>query len=62
MLEAGQDRQVKLVLKSVALGGLAEILARVDLGSEWRFSGFLATSQRGKHPIFHIQDIESIIS
>ena len=60
VVEAGQNRQVQLVLKSVALGALAETLARVSLGSEWRFSGFLATSKKGTHPIFHIQDIESI--
>jgi len=53
--EAGQGRQVKLAIKAVAFGTMAEALAAQTLGTQWRFNGFLATPRNGKHPVLHIQ-------
>ena len=53
--EAGQQRQVKLAVKAVAFGSLAETLVKQPIGSPWRFSGFLATPRNGKHPVLNIQ-------
>jgi primosomal replication protein N len=55
-LEAGQERQVTASVKAVAFGALAERLARQDIGSHWRFSGFVATPRNGKNLVFHIQE------
>ena len=41
--EGGQLRRVRAVLKAVALGTVAERLARQAIGSNWCFSGFLAS-------------------
>jgi primosomal replication protein N len=61
--EAGQNRQVKLVVKAVALGSLAEALVKQHVGSRWRFSGFLAAlrnkPQPSKQLVFHIQVFQS---
>jgi len=54
--EAGQTRQVKAVMKSVAFGAVAEQLARQDIGSSWHFKGFVATPRGAKHVVFHIQE------
>jgi primosomal replication protein N len=56
--EAGQARQVKVAIKAVAFGGVAETLARQAIGSSWKFTGFLATPRNGKHPAFHIQQFQ----
>jgi primosomal replication protein N len=56
ILEAGQNRQVKLVMKSVAFAAVAERLVQQVLGSTWRFQGFLASPRNGKGVVFHIQD------
>jgi primosomal replication protein N len=56
VLEAGQSRQVKLVMKSVAFAAVAERLGQQVLGSKWRFQGFLASPRNGKGVVFHIQD------
>jgi primosomal replication protein N len=56
--EAGQSRQVKAEMKAVALGGNAERLAHQAVGSNWRFTGFLATPRNGKHVVFHIQEFQ----
>lgn len=55
-LEAGQVRQVKAVIKSVAFGAVAEQLATQDVGSCWGFKGFVATPRGAKHVVFHIQE------
>ncbi|WP_333842522.1 primosomal replication protein N [Limnohabitans sp.] len=58
--EAGQKRQVKATVKSVALGPLANRLAQLPLGSLWQFSGFLASPRNSKNVVFHIQDFQQI--
>ena len=55
--EAGQARQVKLVMKAVAFGAMAERIAKQAIGSLWRFEGFLASGRNGKGVVFHIQDM-----
>jgi primosomal replication protein N len=54
--EAGQARQVKVVVKSVAFESLAERLQKQAVGSKWRFRGFLASQRNGKGVVFHIQE------
>ena len=56
--EAGQVRQVKLVVKAVAFGAMAERLVKQAIGSMWRFDGFLATPRNGKSVVFHIQEFQ----
>ena len=54
--EAGTQRSVIVFVKAVALGAVAERLAKQALGSMWRFQGFLANARQGKSVVFHIQD------
>lgn len=56
--EAGQLRQVKVAIKAVAFGSAAETLRQQAIGSNWRFTGFLATPRNGKHPVLHIQSFQ----
>ena len=56
--EAGQTRQVKVALKAVAFGALAERLVKQAVGSAWKFTGFLATPRNGKHVVLHIQEFQ----
>ncbi len=56
--EAGQLRQVKVAIKAVAFGSVAETLRQQAIGSNWRFTGFLATPRNGKHPVLHIQSFQ----
>jgi primosomal replication protein N len=53
--EAGQARQVKVAIKAVAFGSVAETLGKQAIGSSWSFTGFLATPRNGKHPVLHIE-------
>jgi primosomal replication protein N len=58
--EAGQKRDVKANLKTVALGSVAERLVQQPLGSEWQFTGFLASPRNSKNVVLHIQNFQSI--
>jgi primosomal replication protein N len=54
--DAGQARQVKAAIKAVAFGTVAERLVKQQVGSVWRFTGFLTTPLKGKSVVFHIQE------
>ena len=54
--EAGGTRTVKVALKAVAFGALAERLSRQAIGSVWKFQGFMANALKGKSVVFHIQE------
>jgi primosomal replication protein N len=56
IFEAGRARQVKVNMKSVALGAVAEQLAVQDIGSKGAFKGFLASPRGGKNVVFHLQE------
>jgi primosomal replication protein N len=56
--QAGQTRQIKLVVKAIAFGSLAERIQQQPVGSRWQFSGFLASPRLGKNPALHIQEFQ----
>ena len=56
--EAGQQRQVKALVKARAFGSVAESIGKQSVGSLWRFTGFLATPRNGKHPVLHVQQFQ----
>ena len=60
MMEAGVSRQVKLTLKAVAFGTLAEQAVQLALGKAFRFTGFLINARTGKGVVFHIQVLNPI--
>lgn len=53
--EMDTPRTVKLQLKAVAFGALAESLQRQALNEAGEFDGFLANARTGKGVVFHIQ-------
>ena len=55
MLEAGVSRKVKLTIKAVAFGTLAEQTVSLSLGKVFRFTGFLANVRASKGVVFHIK-------
>jgi primosomal replication protein N len=55
VVEAGVNRQVKLTVRAVAFGTLAEESARSPLGQPFRFTGFLINARTSKGVVFHIQ-------
>jgi primosomal replication protein N len=58
--EAGSTRQVKLSIKAVAFGKMAEQVGQLPLGKVFRFRGFLISARTNKSVIFHIQELNPI--
>ena len=58
--EMGSKRQVKVSLKALAIGHLAESIGKQTLGSAWKFTGFLGAARQGKNVVFHIQEFAHI--
>jgi primosomal replication protein N len=59
-LEAGTPRQVRLSIKAVTFGILAEQASRLDLSQAFRFRGFLASARTNKSVVFHIQELNPL--
>ncbi len=59
-LEAGVNRQVKLTIKAVAFGTLAEQALKLSLGKAFSFTGFLINARTSKGVVFHIQALHPI--
>ncbi|MCM5681047.1 primosomal replication protein N [Schlegelella sp. S2-27] len=55
--EAGHQRQVRMELRSVVIGPMAEQLNRVELGVARDFAGFLASQRNGRGVVFHITEL-----
>ncbi len=55
-MDSGNPRTVKVALKALAFGVLAERLAKQAVGSHWKFSGFLSNARQGKSVVLNIQD------
>lgn len=51
-------RKVQLKLRALAIGSMAERLAKQSVGSVWTFQGFLATPRQGKSVVLHIQQFQ----
>ncbi len=56
VVELDTPRLVKLQLRAVAFGALAEVLSRQGMDTVCRFEGFLANARTSKGVVFHIQD------
>ncbi len=57
-VEAGQLRKVKVSVKAVAIGPIAETIRTQPIGSSYKFNGFLASTRNAKGTLFHIQAFE----
>lgn len=58
--ESGTVRKIHLLLKSIAIGNMAEKLIHLQMNTIWKFSGFLTSTKNSKSIVFHIQSIQSV--
>ena len=60
VVEHGVTRQVKLTVRAVAFGSLAESAGQLELGKLQLFTGFLINARTSKSIVFHIQAIAQV--
>jgi len=60
-VEAGISRQLEFELRALGAGPVAQKLEQAELGSMFRFRGFMAPKNRNsKSLVFHLTDFETI--
>jgi primosomal replication protein N len=57
LTEAGQMRKVSVEIRAVALGEIAQQVARFEIGSESGFAGFLSAQRNGRGVVFHVTEV-----
>ncbi|MEP6964118.1 MAG: primosomal replication protein N [Polaromonas sp.] len=60
IVETGVPRKVKLTVRAVAFGVLAEQTVKLALGQAFRFTGFLVNARTSKGVVFHIQALQAV--
>ena len=58
IVESGTTRQVKLTVRALAFGALAETTGQLELGKPQLFTGFLINARTSKSIVFHIQAVD----
>jgi primosomal replication protein N len=56
--EAGQPRKVSLEMRAVAIGEIAQRLARLEIGAAGTFAGFLTHQRNGRGTVLHVTEFE----
>ena len=59
--EVQQNRKVKLEIKAVALGSMAEKLNRQETGVTFGLVGFLGAPRTGRGVLLHITELNDIV-
>ena len=59
--EAQQNRKVKLDIKAVALGSIAQALNRQEVGVPIGIVGFLGAPRNGRGVLLHITELNDIV-
>jgi primosomal replication protein N len=54
----GQPRKVSMEIKARAVGEITQRLARIDMGSEHGFAGFLGSQRNGRGIVFHVTELD----
>ena len=54
----GATRKVSVEVKARALGDITQRVARLDLGSEHGFAGFLGSQRNGRGVVFHVTELD----
>ena len=58
--DSGASRKISLMLRSMAMGHMAEKLIQLQMYTSWEFTGFLASAKNSKSIVFHIQNFQSV--
>jgi primosomal replication protein N len=56
--QEGQARKVSVEVKARAVGEITHRLAKLELGSEHGFAGFLGSQRNGRGTVFHVTELD----
>lgn len=56
--ENGQPRQVRLEIRAIGIGDIAQRLNKLAVGEQAGFAGFVSALRNGKGVLFHITELD----
>ena len=58
LAQDGQARTVSMEIRARAIGEITQRIARLELGSEHGFAGFLGSQRNGRGVVFHVTELD----
>ena len=55
--EDGQPRKVSLEMRALAIGAMTQPLAKLEIGTEMGFAGFIGAQRNGRGVLFHVTEL-----
>ena len=55
--EAGHPRKVSVEIRAVAIGEITQPLAKLAIGAEAGFAGFVSAQRNGRGVVFHVTEV-----
>lgn len=57
LTEAGHPRKVSVEIRAVAIGEITQPLAKLAIGAESGFAGFISAQRNGRGVVFHVTEL-----
>ena len=57
LTEAGQLRKVSVEIRAVAIGEVAHQVAKLEIGADSGFAGFITAQRNGRGVVFHVTEV-----
>ena len=57
LTEAGHPRKVSVEIRAVAIGEITQPLAKLAIGAEAGFAGFISAQRNGRGVVFHVTEM-----
>jgi len=54
----GQARKVSVEIRARAIGEITQRVAKLEMGSEHGFAGFLGSQRNGRGVVFHVTELD----
>ncbi len=55
--EAGHPRKVSVEIRALAIGDITQPLAKLEIGTEMGFAGFISAQRNGRGVVFHVTEL-----
>ena len=57
LTEAGHPRKVSVEIRALGIGEITQPLAKLEIGTEMGFAGFISAQRNGRGVVFHVTEL-----
>jgi len=58
VMQDGQARKVSVEIRARAIGEITQRVAKLEMGSDHGFAGFLGSQRNGRGVVFHVTELD----